>query len=629
MNSSVAQAHCNYDDAGMRKHLACLVSDALKSAQDAGDLQHFEYGDLGIERTSDARNGDWTSTFAMRCAKAAKRPPRDVASAILKHFPQDEYIDKVEVAGPGFLNFTLTNNAKVAVFSQVVSEGEQFGRSNNGEGKRINVEFVSANPVGPMHIGHGRWAALGDSLCRVLEFSGWDVTREFYINDAGSQMDVFARSIDKRYRQIKQLITEGKTPEESANILDNDRIAALDDPEGLCPEKYPYTCDFAGELGKDSYGGAYIIDIAREFIESGEMQTFEDNDAIRVHEFRERGYAKMLQNIKDVLHACGCDFDVWFSERDLHAAGPDGSTAITKAFKKLDDAGYLYKEDGALWFRSTDFGDDKNRVLVKSDGSYTYFSADIAYHAHKFGRGFDRCIDLWGADHHGYVARMQAAVSAFGHKGQLDVLLGQLVNLLRGGVPVRMSKRKGTMVTFEELLEDVGRDATRFILLSRSSDQEIDFDIEKAKEESSDNPVYYVQYAHARICSILRKVAETDSITYESIDELASKVIGDKVNLNLLGEPSELALARMIGGFGELVSGAARDMAPHRLTYYATDLASAFHAFYTSCHVLTKDPELTKARLLICDATRRVLALTLNLIGVSAPSQMEHREEDK
>ena len=625
---STAVASNSYDDRGMRARIAGLVSCAIAQAQAAGELPEFEVSDFGIERTNDAQKGDWTSTVAMRSSKAAYRAPRDIAAAIIAHMPADEAVVSVEAAGPGFLNFSLAPEAICGVFGQVIREGADFGRCNDGQGKKVDVEFVSANPVGPMHVGHGRWAALGDSMCRTLEFCGWDVTREFYINDAGNQMNTFARSIEKRYRQIVELVAGGKTVDEALETLEADRVAALDDADGTL-DTHPLTDDFAGELGGDAYGGSYIWDIARVFYDQDGTAPLDMSVEERLHDFRERGYQAMLANIKDVLAQCGCNFDVWFSERTLHTPDEQGKTAVTRAFDKLRAADKLYEAEGALWFRTTDYGDDKDRVLMKSDGSHTYFASDIAYHSNKFDRGFDRLIDIWGADHHGYIARMQAAVEAMGHKGQLDVPLGQLVNLLRAGKPVRMSKRKGTMITFEELLEMVGRDATRFTLLSRSSDQEVDFDIDVVTRQSSDNPVFYVQYAHARICSILRKAAEQAGIADTSdLDATAHALIGDDPNLALLTDPAELALARHLAHFGETVAGCAKDLAPFRLTHYATGTAAAFHGFYTNCHVLTDDAELTRARLAACDAARRVLAQTLSLIGVSAPVSMEQRGEE-
>ena len=624
--TSTATSSLSFDDRGMRARIAGLVAASIAAAQAAGELPGFEVGDFGIERTSDPQKGDWTSTVAMRSSKAAHRAPRDIAAAIIAHMPADPAIVSVEAAGPGFLNFRLAPEAICGVFTQVIREGERFGRCNDGEGRKVDVEFVSANPVGPMHVGHGRWAALGDSMCNVLDFCGWDVTREFYINDAGNQMNTFARSIEKRYRQIVELVAAGKTVDEALDALEADRVAALDDADGEAPQTHPLTDDFNVELGGDAYGGSYIWDIARVFYDEDGASDLDKPADERLLDFRERGYAAMLANIKAVLAQCGCNFDVWFSERTLHAPDADGKTAVTRAFDKLRAAGKLFEADGALWFRTTDYGDDKDRVLVKSDGSFTYFASDIAYHSNKFDRGFDRLIDIWGADHHGYIPRMQAAVEAMGHKGQLDVPLGQLVNLLRGGKPVRMSKRKGTMITFEELLEMVGKDATRFTLLSRSSDQEVDFDIDVVTRQSSDNPVFYVQYAHARICSILRRAAQAAGIEDTTdLDATAAALIGDEPNLALLADPAELALARHLAHFGEMVAACAKDLAPFRLTHYATETAAAFHGFYTNCHVLTDDVELTRARLAACDAARRVLAQTLALIGVSAPVSMEQR----
>ncbi len=624
--TSTATSSLSFDDRGMRARIAGLVATSIAAAQAEGELPEFEVSDFGIERTNDPQKGDWTSTVAMRSSKAAHRSPRDIAAAIIAHMPADPAIVSVEAAGPGFLNFRLAPEAICGVFAQVIREGERFGRCNDGQGKKVDVEFVSANPVGPMHVGHGRWAALGDSMCNVLDFCGWQVTREFYINDAGNQMNTFARSIEKRYRQIVELVAAGKTVDEALDALEADRVAALDDPDGTAPQTHPLTDDFNAELGGDAYGGSYIWDIARVFYDEDGTSDLDKPADERLHDFRERGYAAMLANIKAVLAQCGCNFDVWFSERTLHTPDAEGKTAVTRAFDKLRAAGKLFEADGALWFRTTDYGDDKDRVLMKSDGSHTYFASDIAYHSNKFDRGFDRLIDIWGADHHGYIPRMQAAVTAMGHAGQLDVPLGQLVNLLRGGKPVRMSKRKGTMITFEELLEMVGKDATRFTLLSRSSDQEVDFDIDVVTRQSSDNPVFYVQYAHARICSILRRAAQAAGIADTSdLDATAAALIGDEPNLALLTDPAELALARHLAHFGEMVAACAKDLAPFRLTHYATETAAAFHGFYTNCHVLTDDAELTRARLAACDAARRVLAQTLALIGVSAPVSMEQR----
>ncbi len=614
----------------MPEQLENLVRQALASAQAAGDLPEFEVADLGFERPADTSNGDWSSTVAMRSAKLARRAPRQIADAIVSHLPEDSSVSRVEVAGPGFINFYLSARSNNEVLRTAREEGMDFGRSNVGEGLKTQVEFISANPVGPMHIGHGRWAALGDSLCRVMEHAGYDIEREYYINDHGSQMDVFGRSVAERYLQLVALLPECEDDLDAAHkALLADRQAFVDDEDDTAPESHPLQNAFMEALGENSYGGDYIIDLARHFVEVDGDRWVSASEDDRVAEFRETGYQLMLQSIRDTCHEANCDFDVWFSERSLYVPGEDGKDAVASAFEKLDQMGYLYRsDDGALWFRSTDFGDDKDRVLVKTNGEYTYFASDIAYHYNKFQR-VDHVIDIWGADHHGYIKRVDSACEALGYPGQFEVLLGQLVNLLRNGVPVRMSKRKGTMVTFDELLAEVGVDATRYTLISKSSNQMIDFDIEAVKQKTADNPVFYVQYAHARICSILRRAA---GVTPEEAAEIgmaavAERAIGADYDLGLLSQPTELALSRKISEFPELVAGCARDRAPFRLAHYAEELAAGYHAFYHDCQVLPSegrpvDAELSRARLAACDAVRSVLALTLSLMGVSAPQVM-------
>ena len=613
----------------MPEKIEKLVRAALAAAQAAGDLPAFELEDCGIERPADTSHGEWTSTCALRSAKLARKAPRAIADALAAHMPADPAIDKVEVAGPGFVNFYLSVAEKNDIFRRVRAEGADFARSNAGAGQKVQVEFVSANPVGPMHVGHGRWAALGDSLCRVLAHAGYDVEREFYINDHGSQMDVFGRSLVERYLQLLSVTRErGCTLEEAHEVLEADRVAFVDDEDGAHPELHPYMDAFNEALGGNAYGGGYIIDEALRFAQE-DGAAWEDAPADeRLLAFRERGYARMLEDIRQTCHDARADFDVWFSERSLYEKDENGETAVDRAFDKLRAMGYLYEKDGALWFRATDLGDDKDRVLVKANGEFTYFASDVAYHWNKFQR-VDHVIDLWGADHHGYIKRLTCVCDALGYPGRLEVLLGQLVNLLRSGKPVRMSKRKGTMVTFRELLDEVGPDATRYTLISRSSNQMIDFDIDAVKEQSQDNPVYYVQYAHARICSILRRAAGvTPGEAAElGMDEVASRAVGESPDYALLTDPAEAALARTLSELEELVASCARDRAPFRLTHYVEDLAGQFHAFYAACQVLPReghplDAELSRARLGACDAVRRVIALVLSLIGVSAPQQM-------
>lgn len=607
-----------------------LVRKAVADAQEAGDLPYFEVGDLGLERPADADNGDWTTTLALRSARLAHMAPRAIAQAIVNHMEKDPGISKVEVAGPGFVNFYLSAAANNEVFRTVREQGHDFGRSNIGAGEKVQVEFVSANPVGPLHIGHGRWAALGDSLCRVMEHAGYNVEREYYINDHGSQMDVFGNSVAERYLQLAQVVSErGCSLDEAVQVLLDDRKAFVKDEEDAHPELHPYMDAFNKNLGGNAYGGDYIIDVARHFMETDGTRWVDSDPEERMLEFRERGYKLMLESIKSTLDESRCYFDVWFSERSLYKKNEDGTSAVDRALARLDEMGYLYRdEDGALWFRSTALGDDKDRVLIKTNGEYTYFASDVAYHWNKFQR-VDHVIDIWGADHHGYIQRVDSACAALGYPGKLEVLLGQLVNLLRDGVPVRMSKRKGTMIPFKELMDEVGVDATRYTLISKSSNQMIDFDIEKVKKQDNTNPVYYVQYAHARICSILRKGAGVTAEEAEKLgmDEVARRAVGEEYDLSLLTDPTEATLARKLSEFPALVEGCARDRAPFRLTHYAEELAGDFHSFYTVCQVLPSkgrpvDEGLSKARLAAVDATRRALALTLELCGVHAPQSM-------
>ena len=606
-----------------------LVREAIAAAQAAGDLPEFEVADLGLERPADSANGDWTSTVAMRSAKLAHMAPRAIADAIVAHLPACEQVDHVEVAGPGFVNVYLSTAAGNEVFRTAREQGADFGRSNLGAGQRVQVEFVSANPVGPLHIGHGRWAALGDSLARVLEHAGYEVEREYYVNDHGNQMNTFGNSVSERYLQLAQIMDERGIDAHAAHeALIADWSAFVGDEADEHPDSHPYMDAFRAKLGADSYGGDYIIDLAAHFMEADGAKWVEADATERMVSFRERGYKLMLEDISHTCEDMRTTFDRWFSERSLYEKDEQGTSPVERAFAKLREQGYLYEKDGALWFRSTDFGDDKDRVLVKADGAYTYFASDVAYHWNKYER-VDLVIDVWGADHHGYIARVRAATDALGYEGKFEVLLGQLVNLLRGGQPVKMSKRKGTMVPLRELLDEVGADATRFTLVSKSSNQMIDFDIEAAKRQDNTNPVYYVQYAHARICSILRRAAgvTAEEAAKMGMDEVAAKACPIDCDLSVLTDPTEAALARKLGEFGELVEGCARDRAPFRLTHYAAELAAAFHAFYTVCQVLPSegrpvDEGVSKARLAACDACRRVLALTLNLIGVTAPERM-------
>ena len=466
-----------------------------------------------------------------------------------------------------------------------------------------------------------------------MEHAGYDIQREYYINDHGNQMNTFGNSVAMRYMQLADIVrTRGVDIDEAHKILVADRDAFAADDADEHPETHPYQNEFAEKLGRDSYGGSYIIDEAAYFYRTDGDKWVDADEHDRMMEFRERGYLRMLEGIKQLCHDVNCDFDVWFSERTLYVKDGEGelagTSAVDRAFKKLDEMGYLYEKEGALWFRSTDLGDDKDRVLIKSDGEYTYFASDVAYHWNKFQR-VDHVIDIWGCDHHGYINRVRSACDALGYPGRFEVLLGQLVNLLRNGKPVKMSKRRGTMITFRELVDEVGADAARYTLISRSSNQEIDFDIEKVKAKTQDNPVYYVQYAHARICSILRRAADVtpEEAAALGMDAVAARAIGDNVDYALLTDPTELALSRKLSELSELIASCARDRAPFRLTHYAEELAGDFHSFYAACQVLPSegrpvDPALSRARLAACDAVRSVLGLVLSLVGVSAPQRM-------
>ena len=569
----------------IRESLESVLYQALKAAVEAGELPLNEIPQPSLERPREEGHGDWACTIAMRLAKAAHMNPRAIAQAIVDHLPENNLVESFEIAGPGFINLTLTNASFQAVVSEARQQGSDFGKSELSEPCKVNLEYVSANPTGPMHVGHGRWAALGDAIARVMRHAGYSVDEEFYINDQGNQMNVFGNSVVVRYQQLLGQDVE-----------------------------MPETC----------YGGAYIKDIAQAIIDADGDKWLDANEDERLVAFRERGYAMMLDSVKDTLSTFGNNFDTWFSERSLFVVDENGETKQQRAFDVMNEKGLLFEAEGATFFRSTDYGDDKDRVLVKANGDLTYFMSDVAYHYDKMQRGYDHLIDIWGADHHGYIQRCKAMMAAWGYPDALEVVLGQLVNLLRDGEPVRMSKRTGEMVTFQELIDEVGVDATRYLMLSKSADQAIDFDIEVAKKQDSSNPVYYVQYAHARICSILRKAGEARGMNVESagIEEIVAELGLDDIDLSPLAHESELALMRKMADFSELVAGAARDRAPFRLTHYAQELAGLFHSFYGNCHVLGEEESVEKARLALVDSTRIVLALSLDLLGVSAPERM-------
>ncbi|OBQ45898.1 arginine--tRNA ligase [Halodesulfovibrio spirochaetisodalis] len=521
-----------------------------------------------IEPPKEKKFGDMAANIAMVLAKPAKRNPRELASLIAEKLIEDPMIDNVEIAGPGFLNITFSVDFWRNTIAIIEEHGETFGSINQGKGKKVQVEYVSANPTGPLHIGHGRGAAVGDSLARLLRFAGYDVHTEYYVNDAGRQMLILGQSVLFRARQL-----EGED---------------LPDPE-------------------DFYRGDYIKDIAREVLDL-HPDLLKKDDALEI--CREYALNQILDGIKKDLADFRVEHQNWFSERSLVTAG-----AVEKTFNRLKEAGLAFEEDGALWFRTTEFGDDKDRVLRKSDGSLTYFASDIAYHDNKYDRGFELNVDIWGADHHGYIPRMRAAVEALGKpKESFDVILIQLVNLLRNGEQVAMSTRAGQFDTLEEVVKDVGCDAARFMFLSRKSDSHLDFDLELVKQKSMDNPVYYVQYANARICSVLRKAAEKGI----SVPEKATAEI-----LSAIKEDSELDLIKLLDQFEDVVDSAARQLAPHQISFYVQDLASALHSFYANNPILNaKDENVIAARLCLLQSVSKVIRNGLNLVGVEAPESM-------
>lgn len=554
----------------IQEHLRSIIIAAIGKAQTAGDLADITITEPTFSRPNLKAHGDWATNIALEMAAQAKSNPRSIAQAIASHIDREAgYVERIEVAGPGFINFFLSAEWLYRILVEIETRQDSFGRIRPAMPQTIQVEFVSANPVGPMHIGHGRWAALGDTLANILEWAGHKVAREFYVNDYGNQMALFGLSVAVRYAQ--ELGVDEVMPE-------------------------------------NGYQGEYIRDIAKEIIaEHG--RAFLDADTQERHRrLGDIAYRQVLTHLKATLEQIGVKFDVWFSERELHESG-----AVMAAVERLRDSGLVFEKDGAIWLRTTEFGDDKDRVLIRESGQPTYFAADVAYHRDKFDRGFDRVINIWGADHHGYIARVKAAVKALGiDPDRLEVIIGQLVNLLRNGEPVRMSKRTGEMVTLDELIDEVGKDAVRYLFLLRSADSAMDFDIEIAKKQSNDNPVFYIQYAHARICSILR-FAEEQGTRLKSTDQ---------VDLHLLDSEAELDLIRKITEFEEVIEHCAQNRSPHLLPKYAQELAGAFHVFYTKCRVVGEQTELSEARMVLIDCTRIVLNNLLTVCGVTAPEAM-------
>jgi arginyl-tRNA synthetase len=551
----------------IRQELARCLQQAVSEAQRKGALASAALPEVLIEHPQNPEHGDFASGLPLKLARAVKMSPMAIAEKVSEHIVPPPQIDKIWVAAPGFINFTLRDDWLSTEVESVLAAGESYGDIELGKGKRVQLEFVSVNPTGPLHVGHGRGAVLGSTLANVLTVSGYTVEKEFYINDMGNQIDNFGRSLYARYQQC------------------------LDQEAAMPP---------------DGYYGNYMIDLAKEIVQERGDKFLSLPESEAASQLAEVGTARMLQGIKQDLELLNVVFNNWFSERSLYQGGQ-----YDKAMGLLQSGRYIAKKENATWFESSSLGEDKDNVLVRSDGSPTYFASDIAYHYNKFlERKFDRVIDIWGADHQGHVPRMKAVLKALGQDPErLKVIICQLVTLRRGQEIVKVSKRSGDIITLKEVIDEVGSDACRFIFLSRSADSQMDFDIELAKRQSADNPVYYVQYAHARIASILDYAKE------RGID-------CSQGDVSLLTTEPELTLIRRLILLPEIVEQVAVTLEPHHLPYYAQDLATVFHSFYKQCRVVSNDEALTKARLKLVTATQIALAKVLHLMGMTAPEKM-------
>ena len=558
----------------MKNRLDRLLRSTIDACFEKGVLKKTPLPDYVIEIPNNPAHGHFATNLPLALASSQHRAPREIATIIIDHLKDEgALLETTEVAGPGFINFSISPKEWYRILSAILSLKGDYGQNRVRSGQRILVEFVSANPTGPLHLGHGRGAALGDTLCRVLSFCGYDVVREFYINDSGQQIRILGESIFSRFKQ-------------------------MNNPE------YPFP--------ENGYHGDYVFGLAKTISEKIDLESLSEEEAI--HICTRMGKELLLKDIKQDLNRFGVDFDVWYNENDLLSSG-----LLENTLEVLRGNGLLYERDGALWIRTADFGDDKDRVIKKKDGQFTYFASDIAYHLEKNNRGFGKAIDIWGADHHGYIPRMKAALLSHGiPKDWLSVMLIQLVKLWQGGQEIKMSKRAGNFVTLQELLDEVGVDATRFVFLTKSHDSQLDFDIDLVKKQDSDNPVYYVQYAHARICSVFRKAEDAGISIPEKPDGL----------LNLLSLGEEMALIRTMAQFPAILEEICKTLEPHRLTYYLTEVASSFHKYFnlgikTPEHrIITSEKGLSQARLTLAEGVRTVIANGLRLLGISAPQRM-------
>ncbi|MBX4151625.1 arginine--tRNA ligase [Paenibacillus lautus] len=552
-------------------HINGLVAEAVADAAvAAGLVSREELPGITLEVPKDKSHGDLATNVAMQLTRIAKKNPRQIAEAILEHLDMAKAsIEKAEIAGPGFINFTLDKGYLYPIVALVEEQGDNYGRIATGGGQKVQMEFVSANPTGSLHLGHARGAAVGDALCNVLDFAGYEVTREYYINDAGNQVVNLIKSLEARY--LQELGQDAEMPE-------------------------------------DGYHGEDIKGFAKELVAEKGDSLLSMDPGERAAFLRQFGLEKELDKIKRDLNRFRVHFDEWFSETSLYENG-----LVEKSLEELKSKGEAYEKDGATWLRTTDYGDDKDRVLVKNDGTYTYLTPDIAYHRNKYERGYDKILNIWGADHHGYIPRMKAAMEALGNDpDKLIVLIAQMVSLFQDGEKVKMSKRTGKAVTMEDLMDEVGVDAIRYFFTMRSMDSHLDFDMDLAVSTSNENPVFYVQYAHARICSVFRQ-AEEQGVNLLPLSE---------VNLSVLTTEHEYDILRKIGELPQEVSLAAENYAPHRLIRYVYELASLFHSYYRAERVITEDTDQTQARLALLRAVRTVIANVLRLMGVSAPERM-------
>ncbi|MFW5450784.1 MAG: arginine--tRNA ligase [Methylophagaceae bacterium] len=586
----------------MKDQLKKLIQQSLVDLMANDSLPKIDFPEVQIDRTKDKAHGDFACNIAMMLARPAKMNPRQIATLIINVLADVDFITKVDIAGPGFINFTLSADSAQQIIKDVLMAGDQFGRSQLGAGKKVQVEFVSANPTGPLHVGHGRGAAYGSVVSSLLKTVGFDVHREYYVNDAGRQMDILATSVWLRYLETcGERLTFPSNGYKGAYVND---IAAIlksnqgDDFRHLAAVVFAdIPVDEPDGGDKEQHIDALIQQAKTLLGETDYRQVFD------------AGLKSIIADIRDDLADFGTEYDEWFSERSLMDSG-----AVEQVIKQLKSSNTLYEKEGAWWFKSTDFGDEKDRVVVRDNGQTTYFASDIAYHLNKYQRGFDTVIDIWGSDHHGYISRVKASLTAMNQdQEKLKVLLVQFAVLYRGAEKVAMSTRSGQFVTLKALRKEIGKEAARFFYVMRGADQHMDFDLELAKSQSNDNPVYYVQYAHARVCSVLRQLSDR-GLSWD-------KEVGEQ-NLNRLSEDHEQALLTALARYPELLQSAALSYSPHLLAHYLTDLARDFHTYYNAHHFIVDDVELSQARLTLIVAVRQVISNGLGVIGISAPETM-------